>query len=388
MQESLLESPSVQKKSVWQKTSYANLVRNQSSGNYFARVKIKGKLIWKTLKTAKLSVARLRLADFVKDQRQRQARDQDAVGGKMLVSDAREVYAQRLEANPDLKPAAKLYRRKCIKALTRTWPDLDVMEMRKVTKDQCLQWASRFAKEYSASFYNNTVDTLRHIVEVAIEKDSAIHNPALDISKRNPGQKKLLLPSQDQFQALVQSVQSAGAGCSRDCADLIRFLAFTGCRKGEAAHVTWADVDFEKGSIIVRGDPVVGTKNRDERVVPMISNCRVLLERLRASRQDEPSDAFVMKVKECQKAIDRAAKEVGMARIVHHDLRHLFATRCIESGVDVPTVSRWLGHKDGGALAMRVYGHLRDAHSNEMAKLVSFTTPAAENELPMQKDVA
>jgi len=34
-------------------------------------------------------------------------------------------------------------------------------------------------------------------------------------------------------------------------------------------------------------------------------------------------------------------------------LRHLFATRCIESGVDIPTVSRWLGHKDGGALAMK-----------------------------------
>ena len=30
-------------------------------------------------------------------------------------------------------------------------------------------------------------------------------------------------------------------------------------------------------------------------------------------------------------------------------------TSCIESGVDIPTVSRWLGHRDGGALAMRVY---------------------------------
>jgi integrase len=37
-------------------------------------------------------------------------------------------------------------------------------------------------------------------------------------------------------------------------------------------------------------------------------------------------------------------------------LRHLFATRCIETGVDIPTVSRWLGHKDGGGLAMKVYG--------------------------------
>jgi len=53
-------------------------------------------------------------------------------------------------------------------------------------------------------------------------------------------------------------------------------------------------------------------------------------------------------------------------------LRHLFATRCIESGVDIPTVSCWLGHKDGGALAMKVYGHLRDSHSAEMAQKVCF----------------
>ena len=49
-------------------------------------------------------------------------------------------------------------------------------------------------------------------------------------------------------------------------------------------------------------------------------------------------------------------------KITHHDLRHLFATRCIESGVDIPTVARWLGHKDGGALAMKTYGHLRNEH--------------------------
>jgi integrase len=51
---------------------------------------------------------------------------------------------------------------------------------------------------------------------------------------------------------------------------------------------------------------------------------------------------------------------------------HLFATRHIEAGADIPTVSRWLGHKDGGALAMRVYGHLRDEHSQKMAKRVTF----------------
>ena len=68
-----------------------------------------------------------------------------------------------------------------------------------------------------------------------------------------------------------------------------------------------------------------------------------------------------------------------MKPITHHDLRHLFATRCIESGVDIPTVSRWLGHRDGGALAMRIYGHLRDTHSTTMAQKVKFSAATAKD---------
>jgi hypothetical protein len=40
--------------------------------------------------------------------------------------------------------------------------------------------------------------------------------------------------------------------------------------------------------------------------------------------------------------------------------------------VDIPTVSRWLGHKDGGALCMKMYGHLRQDHSFAQAQRVSF----------------
>ena len=81
---------------------------------------------------------------------------------------------------------------------------------------------------------------------------------------------------------------------------------------------------------------------------------------------------------EAQKAIDSATRKLGIPRITHHDLRHLFATICIESGVDIPTVSRWLGHKDGGALAMKTYGHLRREHSVAQALKVSFA-PVAVN---------
>jgi site-specific recombinase XerC len=85
----------------------------------------------------------------------------------------------------------------------------------------------------------------------------------------------------------------------------------------------------------------------------------------------------VMRVSECTGSLANACQKLSVSHITHHDLRHLFATTCIESNVDIPTVSRWLGHKDGGALAMKVYGHLRDQHSTSMAQRVSFDIAAA-----------
>jgi len=159
---------------------------------------------------------------------------------------------------------------------------------------------------------------------------------------------------------LVEEIRRVPFGPCAACADFVEFLAYGGFRKGEAAHVAWADCDMEKGEILVRGDPVTGTKNSEVRRVPMIPDMRRLLELLRSERPGEPADKPVMRVRESQGALNRACRVLSIPRFTHHDLRHLFATRCIESGVDVPTVSRWLGHKDGGALAMKVYGHLRD----------------------------
>lgn len=148
--------------------------------------------------------------------------------------------------------------------------------------------------------------------------------------------------------------------------------------KGETRQIEWRDVDFEAGEIIIRGDPETGTKNWTVRRVPLIPDARGLFGRMRSERRGEPLEAKVFRVGECQKALDRACKKVGADRITHHDLRHLFATRCIESGVDIPTVSRWLGHKDGGALAMKTYGHLRREHSIAQAQRVSFATVATK----------
>ncbi len=358
--------------SQWKKTPAANLVRYEPSGIYFARVRVGGKLIRQSLKTDVLSVAHLRLGDLVKAEREHLEARTEAGRGKLTFEQAVEIYRKQVVDHPKLKPSAKLYRQKSIDALVKTWPCPTSIEARKISEKVCQEWAAAFVTKYSPSVYNNTVGTLRQILGIAVSAGARYGNPALGIKKARITLKTLKLPEQAQFREFVQKIEGAGAWCSQDCADLVRFLAYGGFRKTEAANVTWADCDFSKSEITVRGDPITGTKSGAIRTIPMISEMRSLLERLKSSAPEITPSAKVMRVHECQRAMDRAAKLVGIARITHHDLRHLFATRCIESGVDIPTVSRWLGHKDGGALAMRVYGHLRDQHSQAMASKVSF----------------
>ena len=54
--------------SLWLKTTYANLVRNASSGKYLARFRNNGKLIWRGLDANALSIAMQRLPDKIKDE--------------------------------------------------------------------------------------------------------------------------------------------------------------------------------------------------------------------------------------------------------------------------------------------------------------------------------
>jgi hypothetical protein len=53
--------------------------------------------------------------------------------------------------------------------------------------------------------------------------------------------------------------------------------------------------------------------------------------------------------------------------------------------VDIPTVAKWLGHKDGGVLAMQTYGHLRDKHSANMAEKVIFGEVATPEVVSLPK---
>jgi integrase len=354
--------------SKWVKTPVSNLVRYKPSAIYFARVRIRGKLFRQSLKTTVMSVAKLRLTDLVKA-KQEEMGDVSAIQtGKMTVGDAMAVFRQRLDARQDIKEGAKVYRRKCIDVLLRSWPGLESRPVGKVSKDECEGWAERLAQKYSPTVYNNTVGTARMIFDVAVDSGARAMNPARSITKKRIRAHKLVLPTPEQFEQFVTAIADGGGWCSRGCADLVRFLSYGGFRKTEAANITWGDCDFNKEQIHVRV-----TKNGDPRFVPMIPEMKSFLRRLLTKRPDAKSEDAAMIVKECQKSMDRAAKIVSLpCRFTHHTARHLFCTRALQCGVPPSTVSGWAGHKDGGALLLKTYSHLCDEHSREQAAKVVF----------------
>ena len=361
----------------WTKTRKPNLLRHKS-GRYYARAFAGGKEVWKSLKTSHFSVAQARLAEFLKEHRQRVSNGNGEGSAKMTFANAAEIHLRNLDDNLRIKPRTRHYWRQRLAALIKSWPGVNEIEVRKITQADCKKWASAYAKLASPTNYNNTVALLRHVLNVAIEAGVIYSNPAAALKRAAIRAKEIALPSIDKFNAMIAEMRMGRSRDSINCADFAAGLAFTGCRLGEARQIRWRDIDFEAGEIVVRGDAETGTKNWELRRVPLIPDSRALFQRMRSERADESLAAPVFRVGECQKALDRACNKVGTGRITHHDLRHLFATRCIESGVDIPTVSRWLGHKDGGALAMKTYGHLRREHSIAQAQRVTFTPTATK----------
>lgn len=342
-----------------------HLLQYMPTKGYYARVRVGGKLVRRSLKTRVYSNALLRLHDFVKQHRATPPRTNLA---PVTFAEARQRFEDQLAARHDLKPRAKEYRQGCIKVLLKTWPELENMQLSRITSSTCSAWAKRFLDQgYDDHYFNQTLSTLKHILDCG----ELNPNPAASVRRRGVKLKELKLPEPDQFQQLLDNMDRGGGGYSRHAADLVRFLAFSGCRLSEARGVTWADVDLKRGRLLVENAKQRLTSlSVKKRQVPIIPDMRELLERLKKS--NPRSEQSVCRVHECQRSLTRACRELRIPRLTHHDLRHLFATRCIESGVDVPTVSRWLGHRDGGALAMKVYGHLRDLHSTEMASKVTF----------------
>ena len=135
-------------------------------------------------------------------------------------------------------------------------------------------------------------------------------------------------------------------------------------------------MNFAQGEFTVTGGET-GTKNHETRAVPLSDDLRALLEGIQRERGSVAPGDCILQTASARKCLQTACRKLAVPAVHYHALRHYFVTCAIQHGVAIPTVARWLGHKDGGALLMKTYAHLQQTHSREQMKRVTFKAAPA-----------
>ena len=129
---------------------------------------------------------------------------------------------------------------------------------------------------------------------------------------------------------------------------VILFALNTGMRRGEILSLKWSSVTMKRKLLTVEK-----SKNGTKRSIPM---SQALMSSLKKPKIISISNkVFPHSVGAVKDGFDRARDKAGIKDFKFHDLRHTFATRLVQNGVDLYKVKELLGHKTI-AMTMR-YAH-------------------------------
>ena len=200
--------------------------------------------------------------------------------------------------------------------------------------------------------------------------------------------------SEQQLHAFLDSVKE------QRLYPLWRFLAMTGCRRGEALGLTWRDLDIENGRVaIVRALVPIDGKlyetepktKRGRRLIALDAETVAVL-RQQAARQlaeqqglgDDWIDSGRVFTAENGAQLHPERISALFARLVRaaalppiplHGLRHTYASLALAKGVNPAIVSRRLGHATV-AFTLDIYSHVLPQVDSEAAELIAaFTIP-------------
>lgn len=196
----------------------------------------------------------------------------------------------------------------------------------------------------------------------------------------------------------------------------IRLALSTGMRIGEIVGLRWDDIDFTNRILFVRSTlnrlPTVDGESKTQLFVgsPKTKNGRrsiplfdAIISDLADWRKTQEADAQLAQsayentgyvvTNEFGKPIEprtfrdhyiRILKAAGLPHFTFHALRHTFATRAIEQGMDVKALSKILGHANVG-FTLDTYAHLLDDHKRESMMLMQELYPQPATQKPEGK---
>lgn len=191
-------------------------------------------------------------------------------------------------------------------------------------------------KKYTYNVFNNS---LKQALKLGFIKNDIMLSVENVSHKYNVGQ-SLTVQQQDNFLKIIKGNKFEL---------LYKFYILSGCRRSEAILLKWSDIDFKNKLIHICGTKTDGS-DRFLPLFPAIQKIFDLLPKNTETVFDTTVDAVKSNFKRLKLKYNLPFKL--------HDLRHTFATRCLENGISMKTIQHWLGHSRLETTA-NIYTHVQ-----------------------------
>lgn len=235
----------------------------------------------------------------------------------------------------------------------------------------------------SATSTNLMLTVLNLAFEYACDMEMIEQNPCSRLRRAPEDAKKVEAFTKEEQRLLEQAIAQSN---DRRLFGILLCL-YTGLRIGELLGLEWQDVDLIEG--IIHIDKTVYREKDDNgnwrvcidtpktkssaREIPLPS---YIAEMLRIQSESAQSRYVVenkkgerMSIRSYQYMFERLTEKAGVRKLNFHALRHTFATRAIECGMDIKTLSEIMGHKNASITLNRYAHSMMDTKIAMMNKL-------------------
>lgn len=278
-------------------------------------------------------------------------------------------------------------------------PKMGNIALNKLTVSRLQEFLIGLNVNNGGKLSDKTVINLKNMLHCAMEQ-AVLNNiiaknylDAVRLPKRNTSEQRVL--SIEEQTALIKAAKSypneASFGIILDL--------FTGLRKGELLALQWCDLCEEKKTLKInktlnrlmvvdnpdsnqKTEIVIGSTktNSSTREIPLFDKLfedlmhhkeRQIAQKLAVGRTHRETDYIITSTdfsyldpKNYEKLFQRVCEKAGISDVHIHTIRHTFATRALENGVDVYALSKLLGHAQPST-TLNKYGHALPKHKQE-----------------------
>ena len=240
--------------------------------------------------------------------------------------------------------------------------DRDVREIDRADLEEVKR--AVLAEDISDATKNTHLRIVRTIIYFAIEK--GYMQPVKFPKIPNPNYKRFIPPSQEEITAIYQAAPP-------HIRRVVVLGAFFGIRIGqcELFQLTWEDVDLATKMIRVHGSKK--NPNSPWREIPIRED---LVSLFAEWKEQDGEVKYVINyhgkpVKSIKRAWKNTLRQAGIERRIRpYDLRHMFGTEMIASGVDIGTIAKLMGHSSPTMLLTH-YQHVMDRQKREAVESLS-----------------